>query len=218
MSGSYRLTWLFSKQTMSSPVSPPAYLTRSAELERPSRPTRPTYTARSFTDDTRVRPAYHSHLSTEDISYSPAPYIIATEDVYSRSSSPTLAQYDEYSITVERYQAARRALPNHDTIARLRAAHTDLGKAVRTKPYIHLFDELLAKLRSMPHPAEIDELKEVGRVTLVRDGQSPSAWQLRQEVKAMNRAMEMWQEVECREIWQELTVQARNAIVAMSCL
>jgi len=143
---------------------------------------------------------------------------MATADVYSRSASPTLAQHDEYSITIERYQAARRALPSHDCIARLREAHTDLGKAVRTKPYIHLFNELLRKLRSMPHPAEIDELKEIGRVTVVRDGQSPSAWQLRQEIRARTRAIEMWQEVECREIWQELTVQARNAIVAMSCL
>jgi len=142
----------------------------------------------------------------------------STENVYSRSSSPTLAQHDEYTITVERYQAARRALPSHNCIARLRAAHTDLGKAVRIKPYIHLFDGLLAKLRSMPTAAELDEVKEIGRVTVVRDGQSPSAWQLRQEIRAMTRAIEMWQEFECREIWQELTVQARNAIVAMSCL
>jgi len=139
-----------------------------------------------------------------------------TEHVYSRSSSPTLAQHDEHSTTVERYQAAYRALPDHGTISHLRAAPSDLGKAVRVKPYIHLFDKLLAELRAMPTSPEVAELKERGRVSIAKDGQGRSAAQLRREVHAMMLSMGMWRGIGAKEDWQKLTVQARNAIAAMS--
>lgn len=208
----YRLSWLHDKST----VSPrPAYYTRSSTGEIPTLDSRPSWprTRPSLSDQESyvIRPMMEDTPSPPGISASQS-----HDAKFSRSSSPTLLEYDEHSATVERYEATFRALPDDATITRFRAAHSALCAAARSKLYIHLFDELLRRLRNVPTRAEVDEMREIWRVKIVKDAQGRSATRLRQEVRAMKDAIEMWKDIGTKEQWLEVTVEARNAVEAMS--